>query len=62
LVANNAADFRELYAGQALHAGLVILVQNVTINLQKKLFGHAVKKLSEFGEPINQVLEVDISG
>jgi predicted nuclease of predicted toxin-antitoxin system len=62
LVTNNAADFRKLYAEQPLHAGLVILIPNVTANLQKKLFRLAVGKLSEYGEPINHVLEVDISG
>jgi hypothetical protein len=40
----------------------VILIPNVTADLQKKLFRLAVGKLSEYGEPINHVLEVDISG
>jgi predicted nuclease of predicted toxin-antitoxin system len=62
LVTNNAADFRKLYAEQPLHAGLVILIPNVTADLQKKLFRLAVGKLSEYGELINHVLEVDISG
>jgi predicted nuclease of predicted toxin-antitoxin system len=62
LVTNNAADFRKLYPEQPLHAGLVILIPNVTADLQKRLFGRAVGKLTEYGEPINHVLEVDIDG
>jgi predicted nuclease of predicted toxin-antitoxin system len=60
LVTNNAADFRKLYAQRQLHAGLVILIPNVTLELQIVLFRHAVKKLVEHGEPVNQVLEVDL--
>jgi predicted nuclease of predicted toxin-antitoxin system len=62
LVTNNAADFRTLYAEQSLHAGLMILIPNVTVDLQKRLFSHAVDRLAEHGEPINHVLEVDIEG
>jgi predicted nuclease of predicted toxin-antitoxin system len=62
LVTNNAADFRKLYAEESLHAGVVILIPNVTADLQKRLFNHAVGKLIEHGEPINHVLEVDIDG
>ena len=45
-----------------MHAGLVILIPNVTADLQKHLFSRAVRKLTEFGEPINRVLEVNIDG
>jgi predicted nuclease of predicted toxin-antitoxin system len=62
LVTNNAADFRKLYADQSLHAGLVILIPNVTVDLQKRLFKGAVDNLTVHGEPINQVLEVDLDG
>jgi predicted nuclease of predicted toxin-antitoxin system len=62
LVTNNAADFRKLYAEESLHAGLVVLIPNVPTNLQRRLFKRAVAKLTEFGEPINHVLEVDIDG
>jgi hypothetical protein len=34
----NAADFRKLYAAQALHAGLVILIPNVNGEMQQRLF------------------------
>ncbi len=62
LVTNNAADFRKLYAEQSLHAGLVILIPSVIADLQKRLFSRALGKLTEHGEPINHVLEVDIDG
>jgi predicted nuclease of predicted toxin-antitoxin system len=62
LVTNNATDFRLLYSKQPLHAGLVILIPNVATELQKRLFVYAVRKLIEHGEPVNQVLEVDIDG
>jgi hypothetical protein len=40
----------------------VILIPNVTADLQKRLFGRAVGKLTDYGEPVNHVLEVDIDG
>lgn len=62
LVTNNAADFRKLYATEPLHAGLVILIPNVDGEMQKRLFQGALEQLAIYGEPINQVLEVDIEG
>jgi hypothetical protein len=38
----------------------VILIPNGTADLQKRLFSRAVSRLTEHGEPINHVLEVDI--
>jgi predicted nuclease of predicted toxin-antitoxin system len=62
LVTNNAQDFRKLYATQPLHAGLVILLPNVGREVQKLLFSGALRQLVGVGEPINQVLEVDLDG
>ena len=59
LVTNNAADFRRLYAERELHPGLVILIPNVPIELQQRLFTAALVQIAEDGEPVNQVLEVD---
>jgi hypothetical protein len=59
---NNALDFRRLYAGQPLHAGLVIIIPNGNRSLQQALFRAALDELRETGEPINQVLEIDIEG
>jgi predicted nuclease of predicted toxin-antitoxin system len=62
LVTNNASDFRELYATQPLHAGLVILIPVVNRVVQQKLFHAALDELAIIGEPINHVLEVDLHG
>ena len=62
LVTNNAADFRRLYAVEPLHAGLVIIVPNVDRDLQCQLFKTALDQLAAHGEPVNQVLEVNIEG
>lgn len=62
LVTNNTGDFRKLYRTQPLHAGLVIIVPNVNRAMQQRLFRGALDELRQLGEPINRVLEVDISG
>jgi predicted nuclease of predicted toxin-antitoxin system len=62
LVTNNASDFRRLYAMQPLHAGLVIIIPNVSRVMQQRLFRGALDELARLGEPINCVLEVDIDG
>jgi len=62
LVTNNAADFPRIYAAQRLHAGLVIIVPNVNRTEQQRLFVGALDELGRLGEPVNQVLEVDIDG
>jgi uncharacterized protein DUF5615 len=62
LVTNNASDFRRLYAKRPLHAGLVIIIPNVSRIIQQRLFRGALDVLVTMGEPINRVLEVDIEG
>jgi len=62
LVTNNASDFRQLYATQSLHAGLIILIPAVGRVLQQKLFRAALDELAVIGEPINRVLDVDLDG
>jgi predicted nuclease of predicted toxin-antitoxin system len=62
LVTNNASDFRRLYETQPLHAGLVILIPNVSRVLQQRLFKAALDELTMLGEPVNRVLEVDLDG
>ena len=62
LVTNNASDFRQLYAAQPLHAGLIVLIPTVTRTVQKRLFKAALEELATIGEPINRVLEVDLDG
>jgi predicted nuclease of predicted toxin-antitoxin system len=62
LVTNNASDFRQLYAGLPLHAGLVILIPAVTRVVQRRLFKAELEELGMIGEPVNRVLEVDLDG
>jgi predicted nuclease of predicted toxin-antitoxin system len=62
VVTNNASDFRRLFEAQTLHAGLVILIPNVGRAMQCRLFQAALDQLAVFGEPVNQVLEVDLAG
>ena len=62
LVTNNASDFRQLYAAQPLHAGLVILIPVVNRMMQQRLFRAALDELATIGEPVNRVLEVDLDG
>jgi hypothetical protein len=42
LVTNNASDFRQLYAAQLLHAGLVILIPVVNRVVQRQLLKAAL--------------------
>jgi len=62
LVTNNAGDFRKIYAKAAIHAGLVIIIPNVTRAIQQQLFRGAIDELAASGEPVNRVLDVDIDG
>lgn len=60
-VTNNRTDFTGLYAHEELHAGLVIIIPNVTPSRQRDLFQAA---LSHIGvrNLINAVLEVELAG
>jgi len=60
LVTNNGADFRDLYLRHSVHPGLLIIVPSVDRETQIRLFKALLAKLAEIGEPINQVIEVDI--
>jgi hypothetical protein len=62
LVTNNASDFRQLYAAQPLHAGLVILIPVVKRAVQQRLCKAALDELAVVGEPVNRVVEVDLDG
>jgi predicted nuclease of predicted toxin-antitoxin system len=60
LVTNNSDDCLHLYADRELHSGLVIVIPNVRLELQRRLFAAALDHLAEAGEPINQVLEINL--
>lgn len=40
----------------------MILIPNVPVDLQERLFKGAANRLTAYGEPINHVLEVDLDG
>jgi len=60
-VTNNRTDFIALYAKEKLHAGLVVILPNITPSLQRELFGAALSHVGE-KDLINAVLEVDLAG
>jgi len=60
-VTNNRSDFLALYNRTQVHAGLVIIVPNVTPHRQRELFRAALNHIGR-GEIINVVLEVEYSG
>jgi predicted nuclease of predicted toxin-antitoxin system len=60
-VTNNRLDFLTLYHRAPVHAGLVIIVPNVTPTRQQELFQAALDHISK-GEIINAVLEVEYRG
>ena len=60
-VANNSTDFTALYAKEELHAGLVIILPNVTPSRQRELFRAALSHIGN-RDLINAVLEVDLVG
>jgi predicted nuclease of predicted toxin-antitoxin system len=62
LVTNNAGDYRRLYAAEPLHPGLIILIPNVRRASQRRLFRGALAQLAVIGEPVNQVIEIDLDG
>ena len=47
-VTNNARDFRKLMGETELHAGLVVILPNVTPSVQCELFGAPSLKLQSF--------------
>lgn len=60
-VTNNAKDFRRLYAQEDVHAGLVILIPNVSPSEQREqreLFDAALDDLAASSSLINEALEV----
>jgi predicted nuclease of predicted toxin-antitoxin system len=60
-VTNNRTDFTALYAKEELHAGLVIILPNVTPSRQRDLFRAALSHISK-RDLINTVVEVNLAG
>jgi predicted nuclease of predicted toxin-antitoxin system len=61
-VTNNASDFRRLYAGHALHAGLVIILLQVEPARQRALFRALLGTLGPEETLVNEVIEVSLEG
>jgi predicted nuclease of predicted toxin-antitoxin system len=59
---NNAADFRRLYARQEVHAGLVIVVPQVSPARQRALFSSLLDTLDPNDALLNEVIEVSLDG
>jgi len=60
-VTNNRTDFTTLYGKEKLHAGLVIILPNVTPSRQRDLFRAALSHIGK-RDLINAVLEVGFVG
>jgi predicted nuclease of predicted toxin-antitoxin system len=61
-VTNNAADFRRLYARQEVHAGLVIVVPQVSPARQRALFSSLLDTLDPDDALLDEVIEVSLDG
>ncbi|MFG1287884.1 DUF5615 family PIN-like protein [Xanthobacter versatilis] len=57
-VTNNARDFRKLYAKEAIHAGLVIIVPQVTPARQRALFDAVLEAIVAEEALVNEVIEI----
>ncbi|MGR7995793.1 DUF5615 family PIN-like protein [Xanthobacter sp. ZOL 2024] len=57
-VTNNARDFRKLYAKEEIHAGLVIIVPQVTPARQRALFDALLEAISTEAALVNEVIEI----
>lgn len=60
-VTNNARDFRKLYATQVLHAGLIVIVRQVSRDLQRRLFNTILDRLGDGRAFVNEVIEIELS-
>jgi predicted nuclease of predicted toxin-antitoxin system len=60
LVTNNARDFRRLYAREPLHAGLVIVVPQVTPVRQRILFDALLGESRGEEQFVNEVIELEV--
>jgi predicted nuclease of predicted toxin-antitoxin system len=59
-VTNNARDFRKLMGELELHAGLIVIIPNVTPTMQRELFERGLGEVTRFPDLINKVMEVDV--
>ena len=57
-VTNNARDFRKLYAKETIHAGLLILLPQVSPEEQRQLFKILLAELSPEEMLVNEAIEI----
>jgi hypothetical protein len=60
-VTNNRSDFLALYGNVSLHAGLIVIVPNVSPDRQRKLFEAALVHIGQRAI-VNTVVEVTYQG
>ncbi|HWN56612.1 MAG TPA: toxin-antitoxin system, toxin component, PIN family protein, partial [Methylomirabilota bacterium] len=60
-VTNNARDFRKLMGELELHAGLIVIIPNVTPTMQRELFERVLSEVTRLPDLINKVVEVDVN-
>jgi predicted nuclease of predicted toxin-antitoxin system len=60
-VTNNRSDFLALHGRRQLHAGLIVIIPNVTPTQQQELFDAALKHIGQ-REMVNTVVEVEYDG
>lgn len=58
LVTNNVAEFRDRYAKEALHAGIVLIVPNVPRSGQLELWRAALDAIALDSDLVNTALEI----
>lgn len=59
-VTNNARDFRKLMGQIELHAGLIVIIPNVTPRMQRDLFERTLSEVTLLPDLVNKVIEVDV--
>jgi len=59
-VTNNARDFRKLMGQLELHAGLIVIIPNVTPTMQRELSERALSVVTRLPDLINKAIEVDV--
>lgn len=61
LVTNNAVDFRRIFQCEPIHAGLVIIVPNVSPDVQRALLARVLEYVGEH-DLVNTAVEIDLKG
>lgn len=60
LVTNNVREFEERFQTAEIHPGILLIVPNVTIDLQQKLFALALDEAERIGDLTNRAIRIEI--